>query len=480
MPTLLSLRQSWPSRIYWHGAPISWRGIIAAVLTLTALYLFYHALNEYAVNIPVTDDYQATLSFLYNYETYPANRFALLVGQHNEHRIVASRLLALWQYSLTGEVNFRQLLLWQSLFLPALLAAVGGLFHQCGVRLNSVRRLPLVLLLFSLNTWETYLFVSGSAQSYPALLSMTLTLICLHRSMQGVELTRLAWLFGGAFWAVVATFSFGCGALVWAGGLLLLGLRGHWQASAIWLLLMLLALLGYLHDYRPTSLSQHPLVSLRDHIGVFVRFAISFPGTSFQIPWSDPALWRINLIACYAIGLLSWGYFGYLTVTGYARQQPLVYTFMALFFAVDVLIAFSRCRMGVNTAFNSRYQILSAMLTMGLYLALWQRTKLRVYSVARLSSYTLLLVFALSAFYQPHLLAMQHAQKVNGLKQWMQQGSPTLFTLPQYQRESGLILKKCRARIYKPEPDLFGIANPTRSLHQYTSPFAPARLISKH
>ncbi|MEZ0611605.1 hypothetical protein ACAW74_24045 [Fibrella sp. WM1] len=443
--------------------------------------IYYWVLNQYAINVPVADDYQATLQFLLDYEANPTRRFDLLLSQHNEHRIVVSRLLALLNYSLLGEANFRQLLLWQSLFLAGLLWAILRFIRLCGVRLSPQQLLPLVLLLFSLNTWETYLFVSGGSQSYPALLGMTLTLISLHQVQRRNGWGQVRWLGIGTACAVIATFSFGCGALAWAGGLLLLLLYQRWYVCLVWLVSAALVMIAYLHGYQPTHLSQQPLNLLRDHGSVFVRFALSFPGASFQVPWTNPTLWQLNLMACYAIGLVSWLYFGYLTLSGYARRYPLLYTFIALFFAVDLLIAFSRCRIGVNTAFNSRYQLLSAMITIGLYTTFLLRDGPKSRTVIYLGHLGLLTVFCLTAYYQPQQLTLQHKQKITGLSNWLQYETATLYTSSELQTSSGHILKKCRARIYKPEPDLITLKAAINAdpLHQYISPSAPAHPTSR-
>lgn len=481
MLILLPSNLSWRTRIYRSYTANFWIGLMAMALIVTTLAIYYWTLNQYAINVPVTDDYHATLQFLLDYEANPDRRLDLLLNQHNEHRIAVSRLLALLNYTLLGEVDFRQLLLWQSLFLAGLLGAVLWFIRSCGVRLSPQRLIPVVLLLFSLNTWETYLFVSGGSQSYPALLGMTLTLISLHQAQRGSRWIQVRWVGLGTACAAIATFSFGCGALAWAGGLLLLVLHQRWYISLFWLVSAALVIIGYLHGYHPTHLSQQPLDLLRNHGGVFVRFALSFPGASFQVPWANPALWQLNLAVCYAIGLASWLYFGYLTLSGYARRQPLPYTFIALFFAVDLLIAFSRCRFGVNTAFNSRYQLLSAMITVGLYTTFLLRGGLMAQRTVSLSQLCLLTVFCLTVCYLPQQLSLQYRQKIMGLYNWLQHETANLYMSGENQASFTSILKKCRARIYNPEPDLMKLYTAINAgqPHRYISQSVPAHPVSR-
>lgn len=480
MLTSVRFVRSWRGDAPWLPSVKVRRELLGALLVATAFVAFYSTLFRYAVNIPISDDYHATLQFLLRYEANPGSLYNLLLEQHNEHRIVVSRLLALAQYKLAGEVNFRHLLLLQSLFLLGLLAALIKLGQTVGLRWSNRRLAPIMFMLFSLNAWETYLFVSGGSQSYPALLGMTLALLCLNQAVQAPPQQRLGWTGAAALCGLWAMFAFGAGLLVWPAGLLLLLLQRQGRLAGLWGGLAVGMALLYLHQYRSTHLSADLIGSLREQGGVFVRFALSFPGVSFQVPWTEPLLWRGNVLVCYGVGLLSWLYFGYLTLSGYARRQPLLYTYVAMFFAVDLLIAFSRCRVGGNTAFNSRYQILSAMITVGLCMTLYYpetplRQTVRQWVMLGVTA-LLLVVFGLSVPFQSEALAAQHRQKVDGMQRWLTRQEPSLFILPDYQTSAGQLLLHCRARIYWPAPDVVGrrallIAD---SVHRCTSPSAPA------
>src|SRR4051812_9853370 len=64
---------------------------------------------KFAVDVPVLDDYDAALGFLNAFIGTSGFRAkaALILSQHNEHRIVLDRLVFLGQYLILGKIDFR-------------------------------------------------------------------------------------------------------------------------------------------------------------------------------------------------------------------------------------------------------------------------------------------------------------------------------------------------------------------------------------
>ncbi|MBS1774432.1 MAG: hypothetical protein JST82_16360 [Bacteroidetes bacterium] len=81
-----------------------------AWILIPALMLL-RVVNEYALNIPYTDDYHAILQFLSDFKhANVGDKFALLFKQHNEHRLLFSRVVYVLYYWITGTVDFRVLI----------------------------------------------------------------------------------------------------------------------------------------------------------------------------------------------------------------------------------------------------------------------------------------------------------------------------------------------------------------------------------
>src|ERR1700743_859724 len=73
-------------------------------------FLYFRIVDHYAVNIPWSDDYDAILGFLLEFRKAPfGEKIGLLFSQHNEHRILSSRLVYITWQALFGRINFRYL-----------------------------------------------------------------------------------------------------------------------------------------------------------------------------------------------------------------------------------------------------------------------------------------------------------------------------------------------------------------------------------
>ena len=80
-------------------------------LSLAALAIYCLTVIRYAYNMPVGDDYDAILNFLNQYfETDWLSKLQLLFGQHNEHRILLTRLISVIDLSIFGSINFSHLI----------------------------------------------------------------------------------------------------------------------------------------------------------------------------------------------------------------------------------------------------------------------------------------------------------------------------------------------------------------------------------
>lgn len=80
----------------------------ALLIGFYTVFLFNHALN-----IPQLDDYSNLLKFVVDYldtGSWAEKRALLFSSNHTEHLTLLNRLLVLLQYSLTGELNLRQLI----------------------------------------------------------------------------------------------------------------------------------------------------------------------------------------------------------------------------------------------------------------------------------------------------------------------------------------------------------------------------------
>src|SRR4051812_42559084 len=100
------------------------------VLSIPAI-VYFAIVCQYAVNIPSQDDYGATLDFLCQYKlAHGTDKIWLLFSQHNEHRILSSRIVYVLYNQLSGTINFRHIIILANLQLLLVFVVTVALIRQ--------------------------------------------------------------------------------------------------------------------------------------------------------------------------------------------------------------------------------------------------------------------------------------------------------------------------------------------------------------
>lgn len=279
-----------------------------------------------------------------------------VVAPHNEHRIVVPRLIML---ALAGATA------WDTRFE----LAVGFLFALLGylVLLRAARRvaLPLApgwlpvapavaLLAFSLAAWENWLW-GWQLQIFGcvAAASGALTLLAGER----LDRRRLV---GAAALALIATYSFGVGALVWPIGLGVLLLRAdpeRRRRAGAWACAAALALAPLALDPVPPH---HPAGTDLATIAAYVLAYLGAPLAPTSPPGAAVA-GGLGLVAFVAVTAA-------LLRSGRLRREDLLGPCALAAFAVGsaLVTAVARAGLGVWQATSSRYITISSLLWIGL------------------------------------------------------------------------------------------------------------------
>ncbi|MEZ0487845.1 hypothetical protein [Fibrella aquatica] len=407
-------------------------------------FTFVFLLVRYSQNIPATDDFVATLQFIYSYlytDTSDSQHIRLIFSQHNEHRIVISRLLTVAFHALTGEVNLAHFLFVDALFLAGLLSVLVIIYRSISPSLSWYHYLLPFLLLLSPHSYETFLFISGGSQSYPVLFFTALSIWLLHRASLPKS---VGWsgLFGLSVLAAgLATFSFGSGFLVWAGGAAFLFFKRRNSWLFIWGLMAFLAISYYFIDfYRPSN-----NLAMTDPFGTqliaFLKGVLLFPGAAFIVHWPNFTVVSIQVVVCYLIGLVSWGYVAYLLISGYGRQNPLLFSLLGISLAVGVLLSLSRIGVGSGFLFTSRYMVFTSMTPILLYaIALDQR--LRLVRNASWLPIGAFLLFVGSLWTNLPFIEAIYEKRQAGFAEWQRTGKLTLYIEDDKQAEADKTLRQ--------------------------------------
>ncbi len=238
--------------------------LLPYVWLLLPAFILFRTVITYSVNIPMLDDYDAILDFLSHFKTATTQeRLSLLFAQHNEHRIVTSRILYLAYYTLAGNVNFETLLLINNLLLiPTFF--IGTYFIKKFIPNHwYIPAFIFSLCLFDVSNYENSYFVMAGIQNYGVYMWFMLSLY--FYSLQG---NKHLWL--PVLLQVLCIFSSGNGMI---GALALTGyniLNGNKTkaivAASTFILFSSLYFIGY--EQPPTS---HGIAATEDIIPFFLH-----------------------------------------------------------------------------------------------------------------------------------------------------------------------------------------------------------------
>ncbi|MEO5359209.1 MAG: hypothetical protein H7843_02040 [Nitrospirota bacterium] len=318
---------------------------------------YYFTVLRYGSNIPISDDFDAVLDFLYNFNELSSfyDKIALLLLQHNEHRIVLTRLVVLGEYYLLNTINFKTLILIGNVGLVGILIT-AFLSHN---KRSLVWFTPVVFILFEPQFFGAIFFAMGSIQNFYVLLFAFISLYFLSSNKFILA----------AIFATMSTFTGGSGILCFITGVLALLLQKRFKLLAVWLVIMSINIFVYLYGYtQPTALTDLPAA----HPSATAIYFIMLLGNIFYIPSKMDTLEVFSpvLYLPLAMGVLLLAFFIYLTIRKYYLKNTALYSFLVFILLSEVLTAAGRSSLGLNNALSTRYIIMSVLLVAFSYIAL--------------------------------------------------------------------------------------------------------------
>jgi hypothetical protein len=148
------------------------------LMALLPVLVYFFTVYRFAVNQPYADDYDAILHFLVKYNQLNSfgDRFLLLFSQHNEHRILTSRIIYLLYYKMAGTINFSHLIFIANLQLIVIYFLLLSLLKQFVNRFWWVAPFFISLILFDLNAYENANWSMAGMQNYGVIMCFLLSL----------------------------------------------------------------------------------------------------------------------------------------------------------------------------------------------------------------------------------------------------------------------------------------------------------------
>lgn len=335
--------------------------------------VFGGLLYAYALNIPWYDDIEAFVAFLPAYDRAPSagEKLYWLLKPNNEHRIFFGKFVTVAIARLTGELNFRYIILVGGLCLLGILTLFGRVFRWPKTPWLWFTPVPFVLLHPQFHLAS--LWAITSMQHIGATFFVMLSLYLLAKPASPGRL-------GGAVLAqTVASLSMSNGLFGWvAGGVVLLVQRRYGRLAG-WVAISALVIWFYFHDFaspqgNETSISfflKHP------HLVFFGFF--TFIGALFDFVPNQPILWRSVLPTLAGFGIvgsiawLAWQQRWWQKPAGQVPADRLHqryfwlggYTFLLVNAAV---VAFLRPRFGYDLMLISNYMLYPALWICLLYM----------------------------------------------------------------------------------------------------------------
>ena len=330
--------------------------VIGLLFPTVIITSFFYSVYQHSINFPFFDDFYAILNFLTRYITHPAigERISILFEQHSEHRLVFDRVIALLEYYLLPEINFKSFILIGHIGL-----VVGLIVLYKAFRLRHphhiIYLLPIAPVIFSFRYFETSFWPMAAMQNFWVLAFALTSLYFLYNGTQ--YSVYLSILFG---W--MATFTSGNGMMTFAAGafVLLINRDLFNREKLIWLGCGLLAMGVYFYQYEKPD--NHPpiLQPMLDNPSGFLGYTLAFLGGNF----SEDS--RTAII----VGIILLLFVFFITYKQYHKENPVIYSFIVFLLIASVLAALTRFGFGLRQALSSKYTINSALLTSACYIAL--------------------------------------------------------------------------------------------------------------
>lgn len=255
-------------------------GLVALPIGCFILFVW-----TYAVNVPWFDDIDAFLGFTLAYidsATLPEKIYNIFVP-NNEHRIVVAKLITLAMYYLTGEVNFRWLILIALLFILGTLALLGRVFQS--MRLPLLAFLPVPFLFLQPEYYLTSLWSIPGLQ-HPVVICLTLaSLYMLTQAGRGQFPAAVVL-------QVLATLSMSNGLMGWIAGGVVLALSRKWYRLGGWVAGSVVAVFLYFYNFQSAGRTGESLAYSLSHPLQALAGFFTFTGAMFDVLPAVQNNWR--------------------------------------------------------------------------------------------------------------------------------------------------------------------------------------------
>ena len=333
------------------------RNIFAFFVSAGLIGLYFYLWNHYALNIPKWDDHPLK-GVVSDFEksTTLSEQFNIIFRQHNEHRIVLTRIVAIIDYQLFGELNFKHLMFFGNLALLVIWWLITRFFKQTIAPVWYA--IPIVALWFSMAFWENAFWGMAAVQNFWVVAFALLCFWVLRRN-------------DGYWWwampvAFMAFFTSGNGILVFPISFLILLIQKKYQKSVIWVFFSIIIAVLYFQilDYhRPPQEFLVPTNVKTIFRGFMLMAGSMVEGLPFGLDTTKLPLYNGWLTTFVSVSLILYILRNFVKKQSELNHYDYFYLGGTLFALLSIaLVCYSRLGGGTELMLNSRYKIYSALL----------------------------------------------------------------------------------------------------------------------
>ncbi len=335
-----------------HAAEPFWRRYpLSVTLTAVLIAAFFACVILFAPGAPFGDDLDIARSV--EQAMAAPNPWPDLWAQHNEHRLVTTKLVFWMQRAITGAPNYTLLAVAGNLCLLIVFAifAKRALSSRAAVGATLVF---VAAMTFSYTSADSMLWAMAAISNYGVIALALLAFWMLAKS--GAN-----WMLGALVCGLLACISQGNGFVVLALGAAFLLFQKRWVHAGIWAIALAAFLAAHFATYISVPGNPGPMAALGRPFEV-VLFALMFSGSALSYPLAfTPALFAM-MAASAALGLTLWALvLRRLVLSRFRSADPLLW-FSLFLIASGFLAALGRIDSGLIQATTPRYHINSCLL----------------------------------------------------------------------------------------------------------------------
>jgi hypothetical protein len=338
--------------------------VILSLILLLPVLIYFTVWNYYAINIPKWDDH-AFKAFIIEYSNAAdwKGELRALLKQHNEHRIVLTRLIAWLDYKIFGALNYRHMMIAGNILLVGVIPLWYELLKKNKKPLFAL--LPVPFLWLTLAFHENMYWGMSAIQNFGV---VTLTLWTLFLCIK----PKTAPFIASLILAIVAILTSPNGLLVLPIGAILLFLSGDRKRFALWLLWSIAAVAGYFYSYVKPDGNPVSRAGIFQLVKGYMAFLGSF-AESFPVLDHFKMCFFLGIVLFFvAISIVSTTLFRIVRnkyTNKFERVTDLFCLGTVLFIlGTALVVVYSRAGFGIETLVTSRYKVYSVLLLLVAYL----------------------------------------------------------------------------------------------------------------